>query len=101
LDRLQAVLNRAELCPKLCIFGGQQTDTFNRLAIVLWVDRHAPRILERIAVLDPQPGREDPPDNRKHSHDEPAGDDPREVWNDYLFAKVNMVHVISPLQVVS
>src|SRR5262245_32774593 len=60
LDRLEPVLDRAELGPKLRILIRKQLDSLSGFAVGLGIDRLAPRTVERIAVLNPQPSVEDP-----------------------------------------
>ncbi|PAV70836.1 hypothetical protein WR25_11534 [Diploscapter pachys] len=68
-DDGEAVLDRPQFGAQLRVFLAEQFDALGRLLVLLRIDRLAPGAVERIAVLDPQPGGDDPAGHRHH-HDE-------------------------------
>src|SRR3954471_15060159 len=65
LDIGEAVLDRAELGAELGILLAEQPDALHRLVVALGVERLAPAVFQRVAILDAQPGGEDP---ARHRH---------------------------------
>src|SRR3990167_6338729 len=59
-DPREAILHRTQFGAQLGIFLADQLDAFHRFVAGLGIDRLAPAVFERIAVLDAQPGGENP-----------------------------------------
>src|SRR3954469_21889565 len=72
-DGGEPVLDRAELGAQLGILARQQFDPLDRLVVLSGIDGLAPGAVERIAVLDAKPRREDPAAYRDHRDDTEQG----------------------------
>jgi hypothetical protein len=63
LQHLNPVLQRAQFGLQLRIFGCHQLQPLQRLVVLHRLQRLAPAAFQRIAVLDPEPGGENPATN--------------------------------------
>src|SRR5690606_30161886 len=87
LDHREPVLHRTKFGAQLGIFLADQLDAFHRLVAGPGIDRLAPAVFERIAMLDAEPGRENP------AADSGKGDNDRYGGNRFL--EQNEVHYLS------
>src|SRR3546814_14754710 len=66
---LEAILHRTELGAQLRIFGAQKLDPLHLLIAVLGIDGLTPSAVERVAVLDAEPGGEHPACDTDDAHE--------------------------------